>query len=569
MTGDTPTPLVAEGPTIPSVSCAKNIALLRFLHEIPELPTRNQRNRVPFRDEDYQLPFDRERQLAGILAFLSRVKDDPYRVPAISLQECPKGRSVNVLIAVNRKSAADGKVAVQKIADGFQRIFEPLRGAGKDDDYEVRDRVFDAIVPMCWDRIVERLSPDKSWKASEKKKKPIKELLQNAIKALRNNNKVPVSSRAAAKEFLERARAALRQVSAWDNHRVVPEMKALIRKIHSLKNVPEFARIVALVPNGVQLEYMVTKVSRYLEAAKYLSRTAMKYPIARRMVPVAVDLPATILNEKPSQDVPADIDTTLNRLHQDKKSRKAIYRLLEVREENAQPQFHKYFETALNKVTVHAEIQILAYCDLNGRGRYPRVVCSSKKACYLCNQFITLHGKIYTPYCHGKLYIHWRLPNFPSRDMKLPFSARLEQVGMKSLKTMHRENKRIKHPDPTESACHTLLLSTTTLSGGSSTSDSRDESERAEATSFILAESGGSSRSLEGRHSDSGNCNPEQAPSRSGDEPTEPVLGGECPANQEPQYRTLGSLSSFAYSSVQPYSSIHKPEGPIETWRNK
>lgn len=61
---------------------------------------------------------------------------------------------------------------------------------------------------------------------------------------------------------------------------------------------------------------------------------------------------------------------------------------------------------------VHAEIKILFFYELHPRGIRPRVICSSKSACYLCNLFIYIHGEFFTPRTHGRLYEKWMLPDW-------------------------------------------------------------------------------------------------------------------------------------------------------------
>jgi hypothetical protein len=69
--------------------------------------------------------------------------------------------------------------------------------------------------------------------------------------------------------------------------------------------------------------------------------------------------------------------------------------------------------TTLKKVEIHAEIQLLFYCELKASELPPRVICSSKDACFLCNALIFTHGNMHTPRSHGRLYPGWRLPFFP------------------------------------------------------------------------------------------------------------------------------------------------------------
>ena len=61
---------------------------------------------------------------------------------------------------------------------------------------------------------------------------------------------------------------------------------------------------------------------------------------------------------------------------------------------------------------VHAEIQLLLYHEQNPDIPHPRIISSSKSACYLCDLFIKVHGKFCVPRTHGKLYGKWTLPEW-------------------------------------------------------------------------------------------------------------------------------------------------------------
>ena len=62
---------------------------------------------------------------------------------------------------------------------------------------------------------------------------------------------------------------------------------------------------------------------------------------------------------------------------------------------------------------VHAEIQLLFYYERRPNClMIPKVICSSKSACYLCDLFIRLHGKFAVPRTHGRIYDKWILPDF-------------------------------------------------------------------------------------------------------------------------------------------------------------
>lgn len=65
---------------------------------------------------------------------------------------------------------------------------------------------------------------------------------------------------------------------------------------------------------------------------------------------------------------------------------------------------------------VHAEIQLLLFYEQQPHVPRPRIISSSKSACYLCDLFIHLHGEFCIPRTHGRLYDRWILPEEPLND---------------------------------------------------------------------------------------------------------------------------------------------------------
>ena len=63
----------------------------------------------------------------GACAFLSCVKADMKRVPAVCLQEDRKTESLNLLIAVNKRNHDSERDHLQKMKTGFENVFKQLR----------------------------------------------------------------------------------------------------------------------------------------------------------------------------------------------------------------------------------------------------------------------------------------------------------------------------------------------------------------------------------------------------------------------------------------------------------
>jgi OTT_1508-like deaminase len=62
---------------------------------------------------------------------------------------------------------------------------------------------------------------------------------------------------------------------------------------------------------------------------------------------------------------------------------------------------------------VHAEVQLVIEFDARqpSRWRKPRVIGSSKAACFLCELFLAAHGDYFVPETHGKLTPRWTIPD--------------------------------------------------------------------------------------------------------------------------------------------------------------
>ena len=97
---------------------------------------------------------------------------------------------------------------------------------------------------------------------------------------------------------------------------------------------------------------------------------------------------------------------------------------------------------------VHAEIQLLLFYEQQPRGSRPRIIGSSKSACYLCDLFIQTHGEFRVPRTHGRLYDRWILPEHAANGHLLlvidRFNAALEA---KIKQTLRYRTRSLPHPN--------------------------------------------------------------------------------------------------------------------------
>lgn len=77
----------------------------------------------------------------------------------------------------------------------------------------------------------------------------------------------------------------------------------------------------------------------------------------------------------------------------------------------AKAKFCRQMAASPRTYKIHAEIQLLFYYEMHPDYiMRPRVICSSKSACFLCDLFVKIHAKFYVARTHGVLYDKWILP---------------------------------------------------------------------------------------------------------------------------------------------------------------
>ncbi|EED12783.1 hypothetical protein TSTA_053010 [Talaromyces stipitatus ATCC 10500] len=127
---------------------------------------------------------DKERSLAGTLAFIWSIRDDTDHIPAVCVVEEPNSNCMGILLAVNRVGFNDGTNILRDLKQGFDKIFHILAGRldGERDASSTENEVFTAIVSMCTSRILSRLGLIPGRKRS---RKSVKDSLSEAIDCTR------------------------------------------------------------------------------------------------------------------------------------------------------------------------------------------------------------------------------------------------------------------------------------------------------------------------------------------------------------------------------------------------
>ncbi|KAI0808687.1 hypothetical protein GGR55DRAFT_650408 [Xylaria sp. FL0064] len=451
-----------------SVKCTENIALLHLLHPVPAQPSSNPVTNIQSKGVGYSLPFNDERKLVNTLAFLAHIEDNPDHIPAVCLQETPQNGGLSVLLAVNRKGLSmNWKKYATEIKAGFEKITAALQHVD-DRSRDIEREVFALIIELCKKRILCRLRFTKKTRDSKsgKKRITIADGLQLVVDYLRKNQSQ------APKLFLERAQKVLKLADTWEKHQTHMKLAALVDGINSLRQAEKYKETLESVPNrdlGASIRShllnMTCKVARYRESARLLCQVARQFPQVRRIKTVVVELQDKVFNRPTvSDNYHPTVQSTVSRIQSSNIPLKGVRRicnLLQIPIEKADARYNDQVKDALKNSKVHAEIQLLYYCHtmLQGKSLLPRVICSSKSACWLCNAFILFHGKSHMPRSHGRLYPGWCLPNLQnawSNDIATRFNQHLEKMAAQSLQTLYQRKTRTTYPDPMESELSTI-----------------------------------------------------------------------------------------------------------------
>jgi hypothetical protein len=196
---------------------------------------------------------------------------------------------------------------------------------------------------------------------------------------------------------------------------------------------------------------------------------AKKYMMVRHMSIEPVNLPTEAFTRISKPQYLPNLEETASRLQISGHNMAALYQILGHNPKSQSPKLEDRFRdlvlSSLENAKIHAEVQIIAWCVIWNPQLHPRILSSSKDACYLCNRLIDLYGEFHTPKTHGRLYPGWRLPSlFQFKHLEQDFNIALANQIQQSSQTILKNQKPILHHQPNESTLLSLLNSVTTTS---------------------------------------------------------------------------------------------------------
>lgn len=307
----------------------------------------------------------------------------------------------------------------------------------------------------------------------EEKIKDRMELTKDVDKSLQKSIQILLRTGSLTKKTKTKTRQLIARIDEYRKHQTVQRLVPIIEGAKTLSQTPNFDVRVETISNKIldpgqrtKIVQTLLKVAQYRDTARILYRAAKKFKAARNMQVIAVELPPETFTFATCTNT--DLKSTLTRIQALPKHDKDYHRLTQIirNQKSATPinpegSFAEWCEKSQWAGKVHSEVQLIAYYEQHRLRPPPRVICASKKACFLCDAFIKLYAKFYTPRCHGRLYPGWKLPRSIGLDAQ--FAHVLEDMARQSVRTTLNQNKSIKFPDPLESSIFTRNSSKTTI----------------------------------------------------------------------------------------------------------
>lgn len=293
----------------------------------------------------------------------------------------------------------------------------------------VRGAVFNDIIALSRERILSRMRSSKYKVSSQKRQKCfVGLLLRDALNSpwhrKAREQKLDMTERD-LENHGRRIKGLLEAMEAYEasDPTLHEDLAKLVRKVaHFTQSTPLRDLLATLTDAEMhqcsreRLVNCLNKIARYRDIAKFLCREAEGIPMLRNATVRSLKLPAEAFARSTTGREAYD-GTVASALDKLSSKDKFLWKhdlppwLQTFLEATPDAAFASEINRTLRESKIHAEIQILAHYEtVASTVVRPRVIASSKDACYLCHAFISLHGQYRVPKTHGKLYRGWRLP---------------------------------------------------------------------------------------------------------------------------------------------------------------
>ncbi|KAL8884892.1 MAG: hypothetical protein Q9215_007151 [Flavoplaca cf. flavocitrina] len=437
----------------------ENITLLWAMCEVPNMPKENELSGS--QDEHRRLSLNREKQLVDSFAFIAASTDDPLRIMAVCIEECQKKGGMIIRLASNTGDLSSLKQGFTGIAQTLEQASSKAKPSS-----ELRRDLFEQVIMLDQRRILSRLRSRHAPRTQfSKGKPPLLPILYKTIQDISTRSHDEATSASLRRIQLSSERLCEKFTSleaACEDETFQYSLRALLHDI--LIQISEFdvatlqtvLNTSSLIEPTVKtsLPLKISKLGRYhritcdfIDAARSSHCTLFRHISVQVVAKPHINM-ASIINQL------AGFEQTYRRVTS------SSHQSSQIRfDPRSAAAVQKRFETRMadhaTRWKVHAEIQILLFYEQNPSRFPPRIIGSSKSACYLCDLFIQLHGHFQVPRSHGKLYDRWILPEEALDHLSASphlmsvvegFNAKLEAQTLDIL-----TNKRKPYPHPAES----------------------------------------------------------------------------------------------------------------------
>ncbi|KAK4173638.1 hypothetical protein QBC36DRAFT_194111 [Triangularia setosa] len=400
------------------LACAEDIACISLISPSPGIRQDNSPNYVVSRpDSTRVLTLDAEAALTSTLAFLSGISDDRNHVIALVVEESLPQGEIRVVTAINKDCPESNDGILTEIKDGLQEILGGLSVAGNEPSNDLKSRILTAILVVCKRRLFSRIGVERDGVRNAKNMTFMASCTQNVINGVKRRHT------ADTKAFIKGAKHLVSLLNRLKNCRssdLIETLRNIVWECSQLRKGTNFEKLFSGVTGaeldpGIRTSFVnrVAKIARYYESSHYLVELSERSGLFKRTEVVTVSLDASSFRRYQTMSSDSGLQTCLQRCHGSKPSpldARTISRRIKKGPDQANAEFKKSVKMILDDSKIHAEVQLVAYYELFPSIKRPRVICSSKDACYLCNLFIQTHGMFHTPKTHGNLYTGWRIP---------------------------------------------------------------------------------------------------------------------------------------------------------------
>ncbi|QKD51490.2 uncharacterized protein FOBCDRAFT_198841 [Fusarium oxysporum Fo47] len=458
------------------IECARNIALLYYLGRIGCKPQKNSiQDCEPIRKADINraLSLQDEKLLTSTLAFLSSIRDDAMSVTAVCVEE--KKSSVVVMVAANAKDSHNSSSYLDAVKEGFDKIFRSLNRETPVSSESLHCRIISIVISMCRSRIMSRarfIRRGQRQGFDTILKKVKKEMARFTM----NDDK---------REYMRLSQVLISRIDAFQIKLAQgpSNTSALDKKLELIINTfADISRISSLSTMllediGPRMEpdlcsgllNTIHKLAHYKTCAWTLVKLSRRYSILGRTSTIAVRLDDTAFGKPPAETVGFKLEEHLKKLKKEYNTNWDLDNFGQRLATNTK-KFWEDFLRVTNEPKIHAEIQLMWHLERHPSSKPPRVLASNKDACFLCNAFISFHGKYMIPKTHGRIYPGWRLPSTGLNETRRLFVRELERIAVERLNVVNQQGFE-KNIDPLESTISLVATSTASLNRSRETKD--------------------------------------------------------------------------------------------------